>query len=235
MTDAEFANAEWWSWFWGEVEHWSFLLVIVFLAVEFAALKLGAPFKEQLDRTRSDRLATLTVQAETAKSEIAKANARTAEAELQLERLRKQVPPRQIDQHVLIDELKEAPKPTKIFLTWAATSPDAWYVAVQLATIFSAVQWTFEYGEPALPDSPYLHTPPGMSAAGSSGILILFPKGTKGLSFDDLKVGANIFGDKTTSFGALRGAFIKTLGISLTARLDETLLPGEFRIVIFPR
>jgi len=81
MTEAELTDAAWWAWFWGEIEHWSFLAVVVFLAIEFAALKFGAPFKEKIDHAREARLAELTTQAK-------EADARTKEAELQLLQIR---------------------------------------------------------------------------------------------------------------------------------------------------
>lgn len=49
MSDADTA---WWAWFWGEIEHWAFLVVVLALAIEFAALKLGAPYKEKLEAAK---------------------------------------------------------------------------------------------------------------------------------------------------------------------------------------
>ena len=93
MAESELANAAWWAWFWNEIEHWSFLAVVVFLAIEFAALKLGAPFKETLDRAKEVQVAALQKEAEKAKAEIAQANAAAANATLELERLKaKQAP-----------------------------------------------------------------------------------------------------------------------------------------------
>ena len=68
MTDAELATASWWASFWGQVENWSFFFVVVFLAVEFAALKFGGPYKYALDNDREQRITA-------AKLELAKLTA----------------------------------------------------------------------------------------------------------------------------------------------------------------
>jgi len=88
MSEAELANAAWWAWLWGEIEHWSFLAVVVFLAIEFAALKFGAPYKKILDDQKDLKIAEL--------------NKETA-------RLRKQIAPRTLtgeQQKELAEKLK---------------------------------------------------------------------------------------------------------------------------------
>jgi hypothetical protein len=77
MNDVELAQATWWAWFWSEIEHWAFLAVVVALAIEFAALKFGAPHKERIETAKDVKIAEL--------------NNETA-------RLRKQVAPRLITQ-----------------------------------------------------------------------------------------------------------------------------------------
>jgi hypothetical protein len=88
MNEADLTNAAWWASCWGEVEHWAFLGVILALGIEFAALKFAAPFKENLDRARQDRLAELSTQAKEAERQIAEAQARQKEAEERTEQLR---------------------------------------------------------------------------------------------------------------------------------------------------
>jgi hypothetical protein len=41
---------------WSEIEHWSFLVVVVALAIEFAALKLGAPYKKQIEEAKDRQI-----------------------------------------------------------------------------------------------------------------------------------------------------------------------------------
>jgi hypothetical protein len=64
MSDAELANAEWWASLWSQIENWAFFFVVVFLAIEFAALKFGSPYKATLDRARELKIAVLTKDAE---------------------------------------------------------------------------------------------------------------------------------------------------------------------------
>lgn len=59
MTEPELANATWWAWLWEEIENWAFLGVVVALAIEFAALKFGAPYKKQLEEAKDLKIAEL--------------------------------------------------------------------------------------------------------------------------------------------------------------------------------
>jgi hypothetical protein len=83
MSEADLADHAWWAWFWGEIEHWAFLGVVVFLAIEFAALKLAGPHKKTIDDARELQIAQLTnesarlsAEAGSARKEIAAANER---------------------------------------------------------------------------------------------------------------------------------------------------------------
>ncbi len=71
MTEAELAIAAWRAWFWGEIEHWAFLLVVVFLAIEFAALKIGAPYKKILDDQKDLKIAELNNETSRLKTQLA--------------------------------------------------------------------------------------------------------------------------------------------------------------------
>jgi hypothetical protein len=75
MSAEDFAQATWWAWLWGEIEHWAFLAVVVALAVEFAALKFGEPYKEKLDHERGLQLAAAQKDAADSKIELEKLKA----------------------------------------------------------------------------------------------------------------------------------------------------------------
>ncbi len=62
----------WWAWLWGQIENWAFLGVVVALAIEFAALKLGSPYKEALDKAREERISAANERAAKAELELAK-------------------------------------------------------------------------------------------------------------------------------------------------------------------
>jgi anti-sigma-K factor RskA len=53
-----------WADLWEEIEHWAFLIVVVALAVEFAALKFGAPYKKRTEEEKTLEIARLTNDAE---------------------------------------------------------------------------------------------------------------------------------------------------------------------------
>jgi hypothetical protein len=80
------ANTTWWAWFWGEIEHWAFLAVVVALAIEFAALKFGTPYKDKLESAKDLKLAELNNETarlrsdSAANAEAALANARAGRA-----------------------------------------------------------------------------------------------------------------------------------------------------------
>jgi predicted cupin superfamily sugar epimerase len=57
MTDTELTNANWWASFWSSIESWAFLGVVVALAIEFAAWKFGAPYKEKLEKAKDLKIA----------------------------------------------------------------------------------------------------------------------------------------------------------------------------------
>jgi hypothetical protein len=71
MSEAELANAAWWAWLWGEIEHWAFLAVVVALAIEFAALKFGAPYKAKLEASKDLKIAELNNETARLKSQLA--------------------------------------------------------------------------------------------------------------------------------------------------------------------
>jgi hypothetical protein len=59
MGEVELAEATWWAWLWGQIEHWAFLAVIVALAIEFAALKFGTTHKERIEAAKDIKIAEL--------------------------------------------------------------------------------------------------------------------------------------------------------------------------------
>ena len=87
MNETDLANAAWWAAFWGKIENWAFLGVVVALAIEFAALKFGAPYKAKIDTAREERISAAGAVAETAKATAAAANERTAVLENETARL----------------------------------------------------------------------------------------------------------------------------------------------------
>jgi hypothetical protein len=59
VSEAELTNARYWAGFWESIENWAFFGVVLTLAIEFAALKFGAPYKEQLEKDKDLKIAEL--------------------------------------------------------------------------------------------------------------------------------------------------------------------------------
>jgi hypothetical protein len=59
MTDAELADHTWWVSFWTTIEHTAFFGLIIALAIEFLALKLGEPHKKAVEDDKDLKIAEL--------------------------------------------------------------------------------------------------------------------------------------------------------------------------------
>jgi len=153
MSEADLADHTWWAWLWGEIEHWAFLAVVVALAIEFAALKLAAPHKEALDHARELKIAQLTedaarlsVEAENAKAEIAKANEAAEKARLEQERLRAQLAWRRLTQdqyNHFVGVLRTAPAKISVV---NPNEAEAQNFANDLTRAFRAAGWEVAQG-----------------------------------------------------------------------------------------
>lgn len=115
MENPALANAAWWYWFWELVGTISFFGVIVTLAVEFGAARLGAPYKAILDNAREER--------------ISAANERAAKAELELAKFR--APRRIVDQDAFIKTVSGAPPPSSFWVRYV-DDPDSSLFSTQL-------------------------------------------------------------------------------------------------------
>jgi hypothetical protein len=91
------SGAAWWASFWGQIEAWAFFGVVLMLAIEFVALKLGAPYKAQLDAAKDLKIAQLNNETARLRQFIIKAGS-----------------PRVPDQTKLLEQLKDARKATVI-------------------------------------------------------------------------------------------------------------------------
>jgi hypothetical protein len=59
MSEADLTDAQYWAGFWESIENWALLGVVLTLAIEFAALKFGAPYKQKLEHAKDLRIAEL--------------------------------------------------------------------------------------------------------------------------------------------------------------------------------
>jgi hypothetical protein len=117
---------------WSEIEHWAFLVVVVALAIEFAALKLGAPYKKQIEEAKDLKIVQLT-------NDTARLKAENLETEKIIQPREFPIYGRNNDAAPLNKEL-EAFKGTKV---WVQTVPDfeASRLTVSLTGLFISVGW----------------------------------------------------------------------------------------------
>ncbi len=121
MTDTDVV---WWSSFWTQVEHWAFLGVVLTLAIEFAALKLGEPYKKKLDDAKDVKIAEL--------------NKETAQ-------LRKQMGPRQIDGEAFKKYLEGKPKPpAPTEIMFPREDGEAYSLSTRIRDILRILSWKRE-------------------------------------------------------------------------------------------
>jgi len=156
VDTVELANATRWASFWERIENGAFFVVVVALAIEFAALKFGAPYKAKIDHDREVR--------------IAGANERAANAELALELYKA---PRDLtpgQQASMSDALK--PFAGMRFAGMTASSvPDSRPLWMKLSKTLESAGWIRE-----APSGLALGDPPaGVSVSPNEGITIFVP------------------------------------------------------------
>jgi hypothetical protein len=212
MNEADFA---WWAWFWGEIEHWAFLVVVVALAIEFAALKFGAPYREKIEAAKDLKIAQL--------------NNETA-------RLRKQIAPRHIDSDVFLKALAGKPK-APVELMFTKEDGEAFQLALSLRDHLKVAEWTVTEPLPVpATDVARLSNLPSHMAAGGQ------PTGVALVARADSQEEFRIFGDREadTAKNALSRALVQSLGSVSEHTGGEgifTAAPpsGVIRLVVGPK
>ena len=184
MTEAELANVAWWAWLWGVIEQWAFFGVIVALAIEFAALKAGAPYKEKLESARELQIAELKKETTAAQLELAKLKApRTISSE----------------QRVRISELMHQFAGQEYWGMVASDVGDAWALWREISVALEGAGWkrlppvglaATQYGPPA-----------GIAIAPQEGVMILFAPS----SWAELRPRAQALANVLTEMGVLSG------------------------------
>ena len=177
MTDADTA---WWAWFWSQIEHWAFLAVVVALAIEFAALKLGAPYKEKIEAAKDLKIAEL--------------NNETV-------RLQKQIGPRVISREQrerIIEKMKQFSGQEYSGMV-ASDVGDAWDLWREISLALELANWR------RLPPSGLAATsygpPAGIPIAPQPGVMILFAASR----WNQLHARAQALADAITAEGIAAG------------------------------
>ncbi|WEY42050.1 hypothetical protein [Paraburkholderia sp. SUR17] len=166
----------------------------------------------------------------TSDEKIAVANAKAAEANLELERLRAQVGPRQLRRDKFIAALHgKYPFPTEI--QYVRDDPDSFNLAVSVFFLLTEAKWPVSYPDPVLPPlRPSFEQPLALTAGGQpSGVTIV----TSGIDVTSLAKPVPQ-DDFEASLRALQTAFVTSLGrVAISGSQD--MKPECFRIVIAPR
>lgn len=214
MSEADLANAAWWAWLWDEVEKWAFFGVVVALAIEFGALRFGAPHKKTLEAAKDLKIAEL--------------NNETA-------RLRKQVSPRTIDGEAFKNSLEGKPKPNApIEIMFPREDGEAFRLAIQLRDVLRYSGWQASEPVPVPPgDVPRLQSQPSVASFGSysgTGVVVVVRADTQE-QFDAVRDF-----QASTPLNALVGALSQALGSAGSAAAGPDVFhvpaPGVLRIVI---
>jgi len=123
-------------WFGWPAQIWeSIFFWVTIAAAVLSGLGIGAAFFSAIigyrisdEVTRQSRI------------EIAAANARTAEAELKLEQLRRQVAPRQLNREAFFKAIEEQPK-ARVEIMYLRDDPECFDVAQQIWRLLEDARW----------------------------------------------------------------------------------------------
>lgn len=204
----------WWVWLWDEIDKWAFLGVVLALAIEFAALRLGAPYKKILESAKDLKIAEL--------------NNETA-------RLRKQIGPRQIDSDKFMKALEGKPK-APIEIMFPKENGEAFLLALQFRDLLRKAGWQASEPIPVpLNDIPRLANQPSHIAAGGE------PIGIGVVVRADTNEEFEQFGSMTANspaaaiFNAISQTFGGAAGHTAGPNVLNTPPRGTVRIVVGPK
>ncbi len=192
--------------------------LVVGLIATFAIYWLGN-IKEDYSQERSDKL----------ENDTAQAKARTAEAELRLEELRRRLAPRQINGVEFIEALKGKPK-AFIEILYRRDDGEAFALALQFRDWLKAAAWTSNEPSPiGASESARLTMQPSTVGVGGQ------PSGVTIVARADSNEDFRILGDRdaNTTINALRVALERSMG-GAAVSLNSEAAPkkGVLRLVV---
>jgi HAMP domain-containing protein len=137
------ANALYWLSWMSLLRNIAAALLVVGAALAFAEGWISEPWRKTVDDARTIEIARLSTSLETARAEIAAANAREKEAELKLEQLRNLAGPRDINFDVFHKELEGKPK-AHVQIWYLPDSSDGYWFASRLRGALGIAGWDVE-------------------------------------------------------------------------------------------
>jgi len=210
-------------------------MVIAGVAIEVGGDWVSAPFHKIVDDARELQIVQLTRDAARLTTEGDVARKETAEAKLQLEQLRKQMGPRQIQSAAFLKSLEGQPK-GPVETMFPKENGEAFLLAIQLRDLLRAAKW--QATEPiAVPqmDVPRLANQPSHIAAGGQavGVAIAVRANTQ----EEFKLVDDL--QANTPMNALQAALSQALGtVSGYAAGPDSFsapAPGVIRIIVGPK
>jgi hypothetical protein len=210
--------------------------VATWSALMFGALSIGSAFVsawvgwEITDATQKDADARIRA----GDVRMAEANARTKEAELKLEQLRKDLGPRQLQRDLFIKEVTGKPT-AHVEIMYLQDDPECFDLAQQIWRALEAGPWPVEAAKP-IPSLFISDGPTPMSVGGQpSGVTVV----VKAVTQDETRASENAMAGREwvkTPWTVLVHAF----GLSLSkviGRAGGTSAPpnGTVRVVVSPR
>jgi len=229
------------------------LIVAALATVVFTALVWRSGNKVQ-DAIRADaeaKIATANAGADAARKEAAVANENTArlslrveeeskeriKAELELERLKKQVGPRLLNREAFLKALEGQPK-APVQVLYLRDDPDSLEFAQEIAGLLERAGWTVTAREP-IPTPSAVRSGPdipiAMSVGGQpSGVTVV----AHSISEKESEAGLNRSMGKEwvkTPWTVLSDAFGKSMGVAQSAGNVATCPVGILRVVVGPR
>jgi hypothetical protein len=210
-------------WLANEIRIWGIAVTGIVGVISFAATWTHSRWQAELATQKEEAAVRLQRESDeriaNATAEAAKANARTAEAQLQLEQIKRQVGPRIIPEDVFLKELEGriAPKIVKIWFSEDAV--DGSQLASQLGSLLDKAKWTLSPAMRLSRDDPLLKPSVEGFAAIQSQVVVM---------------GSWSSQDAASPFVTLRGAISKTLG-NVMGILQKNVPEGELWIIILPK
>jgi hypothetical protein len=196
----------------------------------YAVIKLQRAEAEDASAAFEQYKLGVSAQAETAKSEIAKANARTAEAELRIKRLE----PRNLNWSAFVDALHEAPQ-SKVEIVYFADDFDSMALAQQIALAIKAAGWEEPFRGPIKKPADWSEPTPMAVDGQPTGVTIVARLGSE----REAIMSGNMLpsdAEPSTPFTAMRHAIMLGTGRVATWTNGPHAPPyGTLRIVVAPR
>jgi hypothetical protein len=206
---------------------WDFWLIIAGICVAVAAIAVGVTTAGSLVAHKREALAAeqefTKYKLDTAK-DIADANVRTSQAQLELQRLKSW---RMVDADTFKSALAGISAPTVVDILYVPECSDCFMLGSMLQALFNDMRWPCSFSEIKKLDPPPYDWMKGMPA------VLQHRANPTGISIVTNKVGE--FGDKSVSASLVRAIGKSVQGINMQWSRDEMMPDGVVRIVIAPK